>query len=132
MIPTGIGNYSHFGISCSLLTSEQRLLKTSMPPPTHIAVQYTNGTDFSYQIINLNDPADIAAEGTGSTLPATWDNAQEDDFSIRWSSQTNGGVYLVNDLVNYNGVLYKNITGTNSDTTPDADITNWELTYSLP
>ena len=97
-------------------------------PPTHIAVQYTNGTDFSYQIINLNDPADIAAEGTGSTLPATWDNAQEDDFSIRWSSQTNGGVYLVNDLVNYNGVLYKNITGTNSDTTPDADITNWELT----
>ena len=30
--------------------------------------------------------------------------------------------------MNYNGLLYKNRTGINSDTTPDADITNWELT----
>lgn len=42
-----------------------------------------------------------------------------------WKSSTNGGVYAINDIINYNGALYKNLTGTNTDTTPNADGTNW-------
>ncbi|MDA9035709.1 hypothetical protein N9H73_01550 [Flavobacteriaceae bacterium] len=42
-----------------------------------------------------------------------------------WKSLTNGGSYVNNDVINYNGMLYKNLTGTNSVTTPDLDTTNW-------
>jgi hypothetical protein len=42
-----------------------------------------------------------------------------------WTSNTNGGVYATNDIVNHAGILYKNLTGTNADTTPSADATNW-------
>lgn len=44
-----------------------------------------------------------------------------------WISNTTGGTYLTNDVINHNGTLYKNITGTNTDTTPHLDNTNWEL-----
>jgi len=43
-----------------------------------------------------------------------------------WQAQSAGGVYATNDLVNYNGMLYKNISNTNSDTTPNIDVINWE------
>lgn len=42
-----------------------------------------------------------------------------------WESDTDGGGYLLNDIINHNGVLYKNLTGTNLNTTPELDITNW-------
>lgn len=42
-----------------------------------------------------------------------------------WKSLTNAGSYEVNDIINYNGTLYKNITGTNTNITPDLDTTNW-------
>ena len=49
------------------------------------------------------------------------------DFEVvpLWKSDTNGGSYATNDIINYNGVLYKNLTGTNLDTTPELDSTNW-------
>ena len=43
-----------------------------------------------------------------------------------WKSDTNGGSYLINDIINYNGLLYKNLTGTNTDASPNLDPTNWE------
>lgn len=43
-----------------------------------------------------------------------------------WISNTNGGTYLLNDIINYNGALYKNITATNTNTTPDLNTTNWQ------
>ena len=42
-----------------------------------------------------------------------------------WKSSSNGGSYLLNDIINYNGILYKNLTSDNLDTTPDLDTTNW-------
>ena len=51
-----------------------------------------------------------------------------DSFSTAWQSDTDGGSYLTNAIVIYNGVFYKNRTGTNTDTAPDADITNWTTT----
>lgn len=49
-----------------------------------------------------------------------------DTFSTKWRSNTNGGSYLTNAVVIYNGVFYKNLTGANTDTTPNADFINWE------
>jgi len=47
-----------------------------------------------------------------------------------WSSDTLGGVYSTNDLTNYLGLTYRNITGTNTDTVPSSDTTNWVLDLS--
>ena len=49
-----------------------------------------------------------------------------DTFSTVWVNATNGGVYDPNDIAVYEGSLYKNITGTNSNTTPDSDAANWK------
>jgi hypothetical protein len=50
-----------------------------------------------------------------------------DDSNVPlWKNNTNGGVYTTNDIINYNGALYKNLTGTNTDSTPDIDSTNWD------
>lgn len=43
-----------------------------------------------------------------------------------WINTTNGGVYTANHLVLNDGAIYKNLTGTNTDVTPDSDTTNWE------
>ena len=45
-----------------------------------------------------------------------------------WKSDTNGGSYAIDDIINYSGVLYKNLTGINLDTLPNADTTNWKPT----
>lgn len=42
-----------------------------------------------------------------------------------WKSDTDGGSYAINDLVNFEGNSYRNFTGTNTDTTPDNDSVNW-------
>ena len=52
------------------------------------------------------------------------------DIVPLWKSDTNGGLYSTNDIVNYNGVLYKNLTGMNLDTIPSSDTTNWAQTNS--
>ena len=60
-----------------------------------------------------------------------WTNVDTDTKNTEiplWVNNTNGGSYATNDIINYSGVLYKNLTGTNSDTTPDADTTNWKST----
>jgi hypothetical protein len=48
-----------------------------------------------------------------------------DTFSTDLQSNTDGGAYLTNAIVAYNGIFYRNLTGTNSNATPDSDITNW-------
>ena len=55
-----------------------------------------------------------ALEGEGNAVPL-------------WKLLTNGGSYVNNDVINYNGMLYKSLTGTNSVTTPDLDTTNWAV-----
>ena len=57
-------------------------------------------------------------ENTGS-----FSNGGGSGVGLNWEST---GVYAVNDIVNYAGVFYKNLTGVNTSTSPDADATNWE------
>ena len=63
------------------------------------------------------------------TAPATdfanWATIVDVDSVPLWKSMTNGGSYAANDIINYGGVLYKNLTGTNLDTLPTADAVNW-------
>ena len=54
------------------------------------------------------------------------DELQAGSFDTAWQNNTNGGVYAVNHIAIYNGILYKNLTGVNTDITPDLDTTNWE------
>lgn len=61
-----------------------------------------------------------------------WEEISVDIVPL-WKSQMNGGSYATNDIINHNGILYKNLTGTNSDTTPNFDSTNWRnFTRWLP
>lgn len=40
---------------------------------------------------------------------------------------TSSGVYNIGDIVIYNAILYENLTGTTTSTTPDQDTTNWQV-----
>ena len=54
-------------------------------------------------------------------------NIKTTTFSSTWKSMTNGGSYYTIDyIVIYNGVFYKNLTGTNTDTNPNLDTINWK------
>lgn len=75
----------------------------------------------------------ILANGNGNirlqndnTRWKTTHELQAGGFDTAWQNATNGGVYDPNDLVIYEGSLYKNITGTNSNTSPNSDAGNWE------
>ena len=48
--------------------------------------------------------------------------------SNTWSSS---GTYAIGDIVVYDYKLYKNITGTNTNTNPSSDTTNWQETTIL-
>jgi len=50
----------------------------------------------------------------------------EDVYAIPlWKPNSSGILYFENDIVNYDGGLYKNLTGTNTDVTPLLDGINW-------
>ena len=40
-------------------------------------------------------------------------------------------IYLTNDVINHNGTLHRNLTGTNTDATPILDNTNWSLSNPI-
>ena len=67
---------------------------------------------------------------TGDERTKVWDGTAwkeiSPDYIELWVNNTNGGSYATNDLVAYNGHIYRNISGTNLDTTPDSDTTNWK------
>jgi len=66
----------------------------------------------------------------------TWDQAEKyikcatssDQLDPEWTNATNGGasLYPINTMNNYNGILYVNITGVNTDVAPNLDTTNWK------
>ena len=47
------------------------------------------------------------------------------DIVPLWKSNTDGGTYATNDIINYLGTLYKNTTGNNTDTIPPINTTDW-------
>lgn len=67
----------------------------------------------------------LVTNGTGTV---SWVNSPSEASITEWVNNTNGGSYSTNDLISYNGVIYKNLTGVNADTLPDADFTNWKST----
>lgn len=58
------------------------------------------------------------------------DNVQEytDMMGVSSNTWSSSATYTIDDIVIYNNVFYKNITGTNTATTPDSDTTNWQKT----
>ena len=81
-------------------------------------------TDLSNNIIFSDGAGNIQLQNDGTRWQSE-DELQAGSFDTAWQNNTNGGVYAVNHIAIYNGVFYKNITGTNTDTTPDLDATNW-------
>ena len=67
--------------------------------------------------------------GIGISSPKTQldlsGDLRTDTFSTDWLNNSNGGAYAVSDVVVYQGALYRNLLGANTDTTPNVDVTNW-------
>lgn len=95
----------------------------------------TQITVTSSQVSTTSIPPSNPNEGdvwidTASNTLKIWEEgsvpAWKEIASIRnCKSSSQNGSYLVNHLVSYEGALYKNMTVTNSVTTPDLDTTNW-------
>lgn len=110
-------------------------LETSSHNAVPLWVNNTNGGSYATNdIINYNGV--LYKNSTGTNLDTTpeldstnWAAFISDtiDSVPLWSSATNGGSYDIDDIINYNGVLYKNNTGTNTDVTPNTDLTDWEV-----
>ena len=82
-------------------------------------------TDLSNNIIFSDGAGNIQLQNDGTRWQSE-DELQAGSFDTAWQNNTNGGVYAVNHIAIYNGILYKNLTGVNTDITPDLDTTNWE------
>ena len=87
-----------------------------------------NWTNNGLKVVNMVDESGTPyttqtwetfyTENTGS-----FNNGGGSGVGLNWEST---GVYAVNDIVNYAGIFYKNLTGVNTSTSPDTDTTNWE------
>ena len=120
-------NYIYEGLSKEVLVKKQT--------PTSTEFFFSNVNNWlgqGIELVNILDESGTAytaaswetfyIENTGS-----FSNGGGSGVGLNWISNTGGGVYAVNDIVNYSGVLYKNLTGVNTDTSPDTDTTNWEV-----
>ena len=84
-------------------------------------ITYYDGTD--WVALTAGTEGQIIAIGAGG-IPEWVDQINS---VPRWESATDGGVYIANDIVNHEGVLYKNLTGVNTDVVPNLNDTDWEL-----
>lgn len=48
-------------------------------------------------------------------------------FGVYFDSWQSSETYSIGDIVIYDAILYENLTGTNTETTPDQDSTNWQV-----
>ena len=75
------------------------------------------------------DPNGNVGIGIGTATPVTQlditGDLRTDTFSTEWINNTNTGTYAMSDVIVYQGALYRNLSGTNRDMTPDVDVTNW-------
>ena len=109
--------------------SKEVLVKKLTPTSTEFFFSNVNNwLGQGIELVNILDESGTAyttasweafyTENTGS-----FSNGGGSGVGLNWEST---GVYAVNDIVNYAGVFYKNLTGVNTSTSPDADATNWE------
>ena len=52
-------------------------------------------------------------------------------FGVYFDSWQSSETYSIGDIVIYDAILYENLTGTNTETTPDQDSTNWQVVNIL-
>lgn len=52
-------------------------------------------------------------------------------FGVYYDSWSSIGTFNIGDIVIYDAILYENITGNNTATTPDQDSTNWQVVNIL-
>lgn len=52
-------------------------------------------------------------------------------FGVYFDSWSSSGTFNIGDIVIYDAILYENLTGTNTETTPDQDSTNWQVVNIL-
>lgn len=52
-------------------------------------------------------------------------------FGVYYDSWSSSGTYSIGDIVIYDAILYENLTGNNTATTPDQDSTNWQVVNIL-
>ena len=114
-----------------------RVNNGTFPTINYLDIEYNGGTGVASlkSIGNGNSSMELFTSNGGTqNLGLRIDKDQNvtipqdlttDTFSTAWVNNTNGGVYVVNDLVIYLGGIYKNLTGNNTNTTPNADTTNW-------
>lgn len=69
---------------------------------------------------------------TETPINATNLNKEQNDIlevlGLSADSWTSSDTYVKDEIVIYKNRLYKNLTGTNTTTSPDSDSTNWEET----
>lgn len=71
----------------------------------------------------------VNSDSVPSLYATNWKTIGSDSSEVPlWKSNTNEGSYLINAVINYNGILYKNLTGVNTDVVPLSDSVNWEDT----
>ena len=52
-------------------------------------------------------------------------------FGVYYDTWTSSGTFNIGDIVIYDAILYENLTGNNTATTPDQDSTNWQVVNIL-
>ena len=122
-----------FGTSNQILSSTVAGVKwiNQITPYTPLWKSDTNGgTYIANTIVNYNGVLYRNTTGTNTdTTPnsdgTNWEKVSDATVTA-WKSDTNGGTYATNNLVSYNGIIYTNLTGTNTDTDPSSDFTNWK------
>ena len=85
----------------------------------------------SYQVYNTGDTTLYYYNGSTWTSFRSGGTSEMNAVPL-WKSNTAGGTYNVNDLVNYSGELFKNLTGTNTDVAPETDVANWFISSDHP
>ena len=86
---------------------------------------YTTDDIINYSGVLYKNLTGVNLETSPDIDTTNWIAIGGGDIIPLWKSSTNGGTYATNDILNYGGALYKNLTSTNLDTTPDIDTTNW-------
>ena len=85
-------------------------------------------TDNSMLVYNTNTATNTGLGGSGYYY---WDGGalgkwyRMNENIAPWKSNSNGGQYAINDFASNNGIIYANLTGTNTNITPDVDVANW-------
>lgn len=90
-------------------------------------ITYTNKVAMN-ENASIPDINKVKADDMNEIKSVVNGNAQtsSNNFGTQTNTWNSSGTYAVGDIVVYNGNTYKNLTGTNTSSTPNQDTTNWE------